>query len=102
MVAAPSEALSFNAVDLIMSRINIIGWACGDNRDSEDTMQFAVDCSMFSFIKIIYFFLYCFINLLHVLDVHPKIEVFPLEKVQEAYDKMVNNTVRFRSVIRMP
>ncbi len=29
------------------------------------------------------------------------IEVFPLEKAAEAYEKMMNGTVKFRSVLKM-
>lgn len=34
-------------------------------------------------------------------DARPMIEVFPLEKAREAYDKMMNATVRFRAVLLM-
>ncbi len=34
-------------------------------------------------------------------DTRPMIEVFPLEKAREAYDKMMNATVRFRAVLSM-
>lgn len=34
-------------------------------------------------------------------EARPMIEVFPLEKAREAYDKMMNATVRFRAVLSM-
>jgi D-arabinose 1-dehydrogenase-like Zn-dependent alcohol dehydrogenase len=34
-------------------------------------------------------------------NVRPQIEIFPLEKANEAYNKMITNKVRFRAVLKM-
>lgn len=34
-------------------------------------------------------------------EVHPMIETFPLEQVSVAYEKMMNDKVRFRAVLTM-
>jgi D-arabinose 1-dehydrogenase-like Zn-dependent alcohol dehydrogenase len=44
--------------------------------DSEDTMKFAT-----------------------MTDMRPMTETFPLEKAQEAYDRMISNKARFRVVL---
>jgi alcohol dehydrogenase/propanol-preferring alcohol dehydrogenase len=62
----------------LISGKTIQGWPSGDARDSEDTMNFSV-----------------------LKDVRPQIEVFPLEKANEAYNKMITNKVRFRAVLKM-
>lgn len=79
IVAAPNDNVSINAMDLIQSNGSVSGWASGDNRDSEDALTFSANTG-----------------------VRAKIEVFPLEKAQDAYDAMLSNKVRFRSVIKMP
>jgi D-arabinose 1-dehydrogenase-like Zn-dependent alcohol dehydrogenase len=62
----------------LISGKTIQGWPSGDARDSEDTMNFSV-----------------------LKNIRPQIEVFPLEKANEAYNKMITNKVRFRAVLKM-
>eukprot|EP00026_Physarum_polycephalum_P020669 Phypoly_transcript_23406.p1 GENE.Phypoly_transcript_23406~~Phypoly_transcript_23406.p1 ORF type:complete len:160 (+),score=30.75 Phypoly_transcript_23406:25-480(+) len=76
--AIPLEPLSINALDLVGSKSSVGGWASGDWRDSEDTMNFSVTSG-----------------------VRAKIEVFPLEKALEAYTRMMENKARFRCVLQM-
>lgn len=76
--AVPHEPLAISGGDLIMKKLSVSGWPSGDNRDSEDTMQFAV-----------------------LSDVRAMIEVFPLEKAQEALEHMESNKVRFRGVLKI-
>jgi D-arabinose 1-dehydrogenase-like Zn-dependent alcohol dehydrogenase len=61
---------------LIGRRTGIYGWPSGSSVDSEDTMRFSA-----------------------MTGVRPMIETFPLEKVTEAYDRMMANKARFRVVI---
>jgi len=76
VVAAPSDATNLYLSSLIGGTRSIQGWASGTAMDSEDTLHFS--------------------TLRHV---HPLIETFPLERVNEAYDRMMSNQVRFRAVL---
>jgi len=77
IVAAASEPMEVIPFTLISGK-TIQGWPSGDAKDSEDTMNFSV-----------------------LKNVRPQIEVFPLEKANEAYNKMITNKVRFRAVLKM-
>jgi D-arabinose 1-dehydrogenase-like Zn-dependent alcohol dehydrogenase len=61
---------------LILSRRSIAGWPSGTATDSEDTLKFSV-----------------------LEDVRPAIEVFPLAKAAEAYQRMMSGKARFRVVL---
>jgi D-arabinose 1-dehydrogenase-like Zn-dependent alcohol dehydrogenase len=61
---------------LIAKRTGLYGWPSGSSVDSEDTMKFA-----------------------EMTGVRPMTEAFPLEKAQEAYDRMMSNKARFRVVL---
>jgi len=65
-----------NPLQLIMRKACIQGWASGCPPDLEDTLNFAA-----------------------LTGVRPIIETFKLEEANEAYDSMMNSTVRFRAVI---
>ncbi|GAM22508.1 hypothetical protein SAMD00019534_056830 [Acytostelium subglobosum LB1] len=76
ILSALMEPLQVNSLELLSKKQSIAGWASGDNRDSEDTMKFAVNNNVF-----------------------PMIETFPLEKAGQALQHTLDNKVRFRSVI---
>jgi D-arabinose 1-dehydrogenase-like Zn-dependent alcohol dehydrogenase len=76
IVGAPNEPLEVNAGLLIGRRRTIRGWPSGTAADSADTLRFAVQAG-----------------------VRPMIEAMPLEKAQEAYDKMMSGDARFRMVL---
>ncbi len=78
IVGAALEPLTISALDLISARRSIQGWPSGTAMDSEDTLRFSA-----------------------MAEVRPMIETFPLEKVAEAYDRMINGKVRFRAVLTM-
>jgi len=78
IIAVPTDNLSISALDLVASKTSIVGWASGDSRDSEATMNFSL-----------------------LSGVKAKIEVFPLEKAQEAFDRMLENKARFRCVLKI-
>ena len=61
---------------LIRGRRSIKGWASGSATDWEDTMNF---CAL--------------------TGARAMVETFPLEKVQDGYDKMMRNEMRFRGVV---
>jgi D-arabinose 1-dehydrogenase-like Zn-dependent alcohol dehydrogenase len=56
----------------------IAGWPSGTAADSEDTLRFAA-----------------------LSGVRPMIEVFPLARVREAYERMITGKARFRAVLKM-
>jgi len=76
MVAAPGEALTFNATAMIAKRQSLAAWSSGVATDSEDALRFALRTG-----------------------IHPIIEKFPLAQAGEAFDKMMAGKVRFRAVL---
>lgn len=78
VVAAPGESMEVAPFALIGGRKSVAGWPSGTAIDSEDTLNFS-----------------------KLADVKPMIETFPLEKANEAYDKMMANDARFRIVLTM-
>lgn len=65
-------------VQLITGSRTIQGWAAGSPADTEDTLKFA-----------------------ELTEVRPMIETYPLERVAEAYARMVSGAARFRVVLTM-
>jgi D-arabinose 1-dehydrogenase-like Zn-dependent alcohol dehydrogenase len=63
-------------VQFIGRRSGIVGWPSGSSMDSEDTMRFSARAG-----------------------VKPMTETFPLEKAEEAYQRMMSNKARFRVVL---
>jgi D-arabinose 1-dehydrogenase-like Zn-dependent alcohol dehydrogenase len=74
--AAPAEPLTLNVISMIMGRRSVMGWYSGTAMDSQETLEF----SMLS-------------------GVRPMNELYPLERVAEAYEHMVNGKARFRVVL---
>lgn len=78
VVGIGEKALDITPLQLVMLRRSVQGWPSGDARDSEDTLQFS-----------------------NLSGVRAVIETYPLERAAEAYEKMLNNQVRFRAVLTM-
>jgi D-arabinose 1-dehydrogenase-like Zn-dependent alcohol dehydrogenase len=78
IVGASPDPFAVSSLQLIMARKSIGGWPAGTSKDSEDTLKFAV-----------------------ANGVRPMIEVFPLERAMDAYDRMISGKVRFRSVLKV-
>jgi len=78
IVAAIMEPLKLNTIHMLMKRQSVVVWSSGDARDGEATMKFSA---------------------LH--NIKPMVEVFPLDKANEAFDHMMSNKVRFRSVLKI-
>ncbi|MDX1666311.1 MAG: alcohol dehydrogenase [Saprospiraceae bacterium] len=76
VVAATPDEFSVSPFQLLMKRAAIKGWPSGWAKDSEDTLQFSA-----------------------LADIAPAVETYPLEKANEAYDRMINNEARFRVVL---
>lgn len=79
IVAAPQENVEVSALTLIMGSRSVSGWYSGYSKDSEDALAFSA-----------------------LTGVRPKVEVYPLAKVEEAYARMLSNKARFRVVLKMP
>jgi D-arabinose 1-dehydrogenase-like Zn-dependent alcohol dehydrogenase len=78
VVAVPGAPLSVPATSLIGMQRSIAGWPSGTAIDCEDTLRFSMRN-----------------------DVRAMVEEFPLERVAEAYQKMMDGKVRFRAVLKM-
>jgi D-arabinose 1-dehydrogenase-like Zn-dependent alcohol dehydrogenase len=76
VVGASMEPLEIPPAMLIGGNKTIQGHASGTARDSEDTLAFSV-----------------------LSGVRPKIETLPLERAEEAYERMMSGDARFRMVI---
>jgi len=76
IVGAPAEPMQISALPLIGGRRSIAGWPSGSSIDSEDTLNFSA-----------------------LSDIKPMTEVFPLDKAEEAYARMMSGNARFRVVL---
>jgi D-arabinose 1-dehydrogenase-like Zn-dependent alcohol dehydrogenase len=79
VLGASPEAIEVTPIQLIQGNKSVQGWASGTPTDSEDTLNFAV-----------------------ASGVRPMIEKFPLERVEEAYARMLSGKAEFRAVLTMP
>jgi D-arabinose 1-dehydrogenase-like Zn-dependent alcohol dehydrogenase len=77
-VGAPQEALQLDVIPLIMARRDVQGWPSGTAMDSQETMEFS-----------------------KLAGVRPMIEKYPLEKVKDAFDRMLSGKAEFRVVLTM-
>jgi D-arabinose 1-dehydrogenase-like Zn-dependent alcohol dehydrogenase len=78
IVGASPEPLPVNTAALIGKRNSIKSWPSGTCADSEDTMRFSVQTG-----------------------VRAMIETVPLERVTEAYERMMSGAARFRMVLTL-
>lgn len=78
IIVGKTDELQINPVLLIVGRRSINGWASGTAVDSQDTLNFCV-----------------------LTGVRSMNEVFPLERVNEAYERMISGKARFRVVLTM-
>jgi len=76
VVGAADEPLEVPSLLLITGRRSVMGWYSGTSIDSQDTLSFSV-----------------------LTGVRSMIEVFPLEQVNEAYERMMSGKARFRVVL---
>jgi D-arabinose 1-dehydrogenase-like Zn-dependent alcohol dehydrogenase len=76
MIIGAVPSLEVPAFQLLLKRQAVKGWYSGTSIDSQDTLDFCVQTGVRS------------MN-----------EIFPLEKVGEAYERMANGKARFRAVI---
>ena len=76
VLGATQGPASIDTTGLLFRRHSIKGWPSGTCTDSEDTMRFAA-----------------------LTGVRPMIETTPIERAQEAYDRMLTGAARFRMVL---
>lgn len=76
VVGASPEPLALNTVSMIGARSGVRAWPSGTCADSEDTMKFSV-----------------------LAGIRPMTEIRPLDRAQEAYDRMMSGAARFRMVL---
>jgi D-arabinose 1-dehydrogenase-like Zn-dependent alcohol dehydrogenase len=77
VLGVPRDPLEVPVSLLIPGRRSIMGWYSGTSIDSEDTLSFSV-----------------------LTGVRSMNEVFPLESVTEAYERMITGKARFRVVLK--
>src|SRR5271157_6330049 len=78
MVIGAVGPLTVNSLDLLGKRASVKGWYSGVARDSEDTLSFSRRNNVAS------------MN-----------EIYPLDKAQEAYKRMLSGKARFRVVLKV-
>jgi D-arabinose 1-dehydrogenase-like Zn-dependent alcohol dehydrogenase len=76
VVGAGMDPIQVTPLDLIFGSRTIVGHASGASIDSQDTLAFSA-----------------------LSGVRPTIEIMPLERAAEAFDKMMRNEARFRMVL---
>ena len=76
VVGAPDGPIVVPPFPLLLGRRTVTGWPSGTGMDSEETLNFSA-----------------------LAGVKPMIETFPLEKAEEAYERMMSGKARFRVVI---
>ena len=76
VLGSADEPLQVPAALLIGGRRSVQGWPSGSSIDSQDTLGFAA-----------------------VQGVRPMTEIFPLERAQQAYERMMSGQARFRVVL---
>ncbi|GAA5878384.1 hypothetical protein JCM3774_002819 [Rhodotorula dairenensis] len=76
VILGVGDKLDVPMMPMIQKRLSVRGWPSGSAADSEDMINFAM-----------------------TTGVETRIETYPLDKVQDAYDSMMNNKARFRSVL---
>ena len=78
VIGVGPDPISVSAAQLIFGNKAVKGWASGTAVDSEDTLRFS-----------------------EYTGVRPMIEKFPLEKVNDAWARMVSGKAQFRVVLTM-
>jgi D-arabinose 1-dehydrogenase-like Zn-dependent alcohol dehydrogenase len=78
MIIGAVPSLQVPSMQLLLARQSVKGWYSGTSIDSQDTLAFSV-----------------------LSGVRSMNEVFPLERVNEAYDRMLSGRARFRVVLTM-
>jgi D-arabinose 1-dehydrogenase-like Zn-dependent alcohol dehydrogenase len=76
LIVGAAESMQVSPLSLLMGCRSVKGWYSGTSIDSQDTLAFSMRAG-----------------------VRPMIESYPLERVAEAYDRMMSGKARFRVVL---
>jgi D-arabinose 1-dehydrogenase-like Zn-dependent alcohol dehydrogenase len=76
LIVGAADSLAISPIGLIMGRRSVRGWYSGTAADSQDTLKFSV-----------------------LTGVRSMNEVYPLDHVAEAYERMLSGKARFRVVL---
>ncbi len=76
LIVGAAESLQVSPISLLMGCRSVKGWYSGTSIDSQDTLAFSARAG-----------------------VRPMNETFPLDRVSEAYDRMMSGKARFRVVL---
>ncbi len=77
MIVGVADSMQVSPVLLVFGRRSVKGWYSGTAKDSQDTLKFSA-----------------------LTGVRSMNEVYPLEKVTEAYERMISGQARFRVVLQ--
>ena len=78
LIVGAAQSITISPLVLILGQRSVKGWYSGNASDSQDTLNFSV-----------------------LSGVRSMNEIFPLERVGEAYDRMASGKARFRVVLTM-
>ena len=78
LIVGAAQSITISPLVLILGQRSVKGWYSGNASDSQDTLKFSV-----------------------MTGVRSMNEVYPLERVNEAYDRMMSGKARFRVVLTM-
>ncbi len=78
LIVGAAESLTISPLVLILGNRSVKGWYSGTAADSQDTLKFSV-----------------------LTGVRSMNEVYPLDRVSEAYERMMSGKARFRVVLTM-
>jgi D-arabinose 1-dehydrogenase-like Zn-dependent alcohol dehydrogenase len=76
LIVGAAESMQVSPLALLMGCRSVKGWYSGTSIDSQDTLAFSVRTG-----------------------VRPMIETYPLERISEAYERMMSGKARFRAVL---
>lgn len=76
ILGVPGKPIQAAVPGLVQQRQSVQGWPSGTSIDSEDTLKFS-----------------------EMMGVAARIEKYPLDRAQDAYDRMMSGKARFRVVI---
>jgi D-arabinose 1-dehydrogenase-like Zn-dependent alcohol dehydrogenase len=78
MILGAAEPFTVSPLQMLLSKLSVKGWYSGTSIDSQDTLRFSA-----------------------FTGVRSMNEEYPMDKVAEAYERMISGKARFRVVLRM-
>jgi D-arabinose 1-dehydrogenase-like Zn-dependent alcohol dehydrogenase len=78
LIVGAAQSMQISPLSLLTGSRSVKGWYSGTSIDSQDTLAFSLQAG-----------------------VRPMTETFPLDRVSEAYDRMMSGKARFRAVLKV-